>query len=50
MSTSPGAAMNMGTLLAIYATLARETGIPFVFSALLEIASKHRFHWSVARP
>jgi nucleoside-diphosphate-sugar epimerase len=28
----PGAAMNMGTSLAIYATLARETGIPFVFS------------------
>jgi hypothetical protein len=28
----PGAAMNMGTTLAIYATLARETGIPFVFS------------------
>jgi hypothetical protein len=24
--------MNMGTSLAIYATLARETGIPFVFS------------------
>ena len=28
----PGGAMNMGTSLAIYATLARETGIPFVFS------------------
>jgi nucleoside-diphosphate-sugar epimerase len=28
----PGAAMNMGTSLAIYATIARETGIPFVFS------------------
>ena len=28
----PGAAMNMGTSLASYATLARETGIPFVFS------------------
>lgn len=27
----PGAAMNMGTSLAIYATLARETGLPFVF-------------------
>jgi hypothetical protein len=28
----PGAAMNMGTSLASYATLARGTGIPFVFS------------------
>ena len=28
----PGAAMNMGTSLAVYATIARETGIPFVFS------------------
>jgi nucleoside-diphosphate-sugar epimerase len=27
----PGAAMNMGTSLAIYAVIARETGIPFVF-------------------
>ena len=27
----PGAAMNMGTSLAVYATIARETGIPFVF-------------------
>jgi nucleoside-diphosphate-sugar epimerase len=27
----PGAAMNMGTSLAIYATLAREIGLPFVF-------------------
>ncbi len=27
----PGAAMNLGTSLAVYATLARETGIPFVF-------------------
>lgn len=28
----PGAAMNMGTSLAIYAVIARETGLPFVFS------------------
>jgi nucleoside-diphosphate-sugar epimerase len=27
----PGAAMNMGTSIAVYATLAKETGIPFVF-------------------
>ena len=28
---APGGAMNMGTSLAIYAVIARETGIPFVF-------------------
>lgn len=27
----PGAAMNLGTSLAVYATIAREAGIPFVF-------------------
>jgi nucleoside-diphosphate-sugar epimerase len=57
----PGAAMNMGTSLAVYATIAKETGIPFVFpgapmsyNGLVDVTdarilAKH-LHWEATEP